>query len=1412
MNTEFYPLTMPQQNIYSQETVAPFSDVNVLFFVIKAKGILEHPPLEQAVNLFLEKNEAARIRIKTVEGQPMQRIEPYEFVPLAQVDLKGKSEAEQEECFREWGHTPFVLEEALVDFKLVLLSDTESGLYCKFHHIWCDGWCTGLIWSEIFSNYAALLSGKTPEYSHPSYEQYLQDALSNSLPDSSADRDFWRKNLSDLTQGGFAGVEKQGEFSSSRRVFSLSAELSDNIRRFASENGLKPYVVFMAAMCAYHYRSLNCPDVILGMPRLNRDTDRERQLAGMFVVELPLRCKPLPRQNFLQLCHELAILAGNVTAHKKYPLAKITEDVQKEQTLARSLIDASVSYQKTEINPGADLPLEVWFGDPSHMTGRLTMHVLDLFAGGGYTVFYDYRKSIYDHQAVARLHDSLTLILEQGLTDPEKTMESFDPLGTEERRALDFVGGFDLPAACPEKTVLDLFRQQSPDAVAAMDGETPVTYWELELRSNQVANHLLKTGGQDGLTAIMLGRGIGVLISALGILKTGCGFLWLDPQYPRERLEYLLKDSGVKKIVTERQWLPLLPQGLELHLLSDTAQADNTPPAVTVLPQSLCYGIYTSGTTGRPKGVLLEHQGLVNLANPCSTALVHAIAEKGRAVLAIGSLTFDISVLEIFIPLLNGVSVSFAAEEESPALMAEHMIRHRVNVLFGTPSRIQAYLQEPRFREAVKGLDILMSGGEAFLPSLWRELHEINKTLRVFNAYGPTEATIIASEKEVSAGEESMGKPVEGTLARVVGTNGALAPFGVAGELFVGGVNLARGYQNLPEENRRCFLERDGRRFYRTGDLVRWNAAGELEYLGRLDSQVKLRGLRIELSEVEAALCSMPGIQSGCVLLKNLGSQAALVGYYTSLQKIHPNAVKDWVSQKLPYYMTPSLLVRLEEMPLTRSGKIDRTALEKLEAVPVAEYSPPETPVQEQLCAVLEKLLQRDSVGIDDNFFEIGGNSLLAAKLAVEAKAVGIPLEYGSVFQKPTVRGMSAETVQSNTKSENKNAEIITAFDYSQFNSLLHWKEDIRFGKLPPSILLTGSSGFLGLHVMRELIEGSHSRIYCLLRSKGKLTTEQRLKNLLFYYFDNNYEELFGNRIVIVEGDLTREGILSQPVDFDLAINCAADVSHFSYGDAMYRINAWGVGALAKLCRKKNAGLVHISTPTIGQFGLRGQTEELKSLTEEDFYFGQDLTNDYAASKFLGEREVLLEALEGLDAKILRVGNLQGRFSDGEFQINHGSNAFTARMKAFIKLGMAPKSLWDSSVDYSPVDFTAKLICLLAAAKTEQIIFHSFNDKPTAYSLVFEGLDQLGYPVRCATDEEYAGEIQKILESPEKRELLVDIISELDGSSGDHFDIGYTCGHTSRVLADSGFQWPRITPQYLQACLESLDQLGGFGL
>jgi nucleoside-diphosphate-sugar epimerase len=500
-------------------------------------------------------------------------------------------------------------------------------------------------------------------------------------------------------------------------------------------------------------------------------------------------------------------------------------------------------------------------------------------------------------------------------------------------------------------------------------------------------------------------------------------------------------------------------------------------------------------------------------------------------------------------------------------------------------------------------------------------------------------------------------------------------PVGVIGELYIGGAGLALEYFGNPELTKAAFVFVNGERFYKSGDLARFTESGEIEILGRNDGQIKLRGLRIEPGEIENQINAITGISSCAVVVKKIRSNEHLAAYYTAAREIPPEEIRDALSLSLTKYMVPTAFLQMERFPATPNGKTDIKALPEPKLLKSEDYEPPANQTEADFCEIFAALTGLERVGANDSFFDIGGTSLTVTQLTIEAMKKGFDIGYGDVFANPTPRQLSKLCGRTDGEIFGKDDD---GFDYTSINSLLKENtiESFTDGKQRElgNICLTGATGFLGIHVLYEFLKNERGAAYCIVRG-GKNDSVKRLKTLLVYYFSNSFDELFGSRIVVVEGDVTSnetyEKLRSLPID--TLINCAANVKHFSAGTDIEDINVGGVKCALDYCLEAGVRLIHISTASIAGMSVDGYPSPDTVLTEQMLRFGQDISNKYVRSKFTAERLVLEAcAVDGLDAKIMRVGNLMARASDGEFQANFNTNSFLGMLKAYSVIGSVP--------------------------------------------------------------------------------------------------------------------------------------------
>lgn len=602
---------------------------------------------------------------------------------------------------------------------------------------------------------------------------------------------------------------------------------------------------------------------------------------------------------------------------------------------------------------------------------------------------------------------------------------------------------------------------------------------------------------------------------------------------------------------------------------------------------------------------------------------------------------------------------------------------------------------------------------------------------------------------------------------------------------------------------------------YRTGDLAKYNDAGQLEYLGRIDTQVKLRGFRIELGEIESRASAFEGIRTVAAKVH----KDFLVLYYTSKNKIESSVLKAFLSQSLTEYMVPSVYMRLSEMPMTPNGKIDRKALPEPKRSK-EEFVAPETDREKEFCEIYEEVLGLEEVGVTDSFFDLGGTSLSAARIVAYAVSKEYPITYQDIFRTPSPRELAALTESGSNNEADINIltkqKQISEYDYTAINKLISYNSMENIKDLNPvdlgDIILIGATGFLGLHVLKAFIDNYDGNVTCLVRSGRYEYPEERLKNYLMYYFDDPMEEQFGKRIFCIEGDITIPESLEKiaEAEGETIINCAASVKHFVNNDLLDKVNYHGTEALIHLCEKTGKRLIQTSTVSVvgdvkNEYNVR--------FKESDLYVGQSLENDYLRTKFMAERELLAAVSEKrIKGCVIRMGNLVSRNSDGEFQMNFRTNSFMRSLRSFVVLKKFPYDALDENVELTPIDEAGNAVLKFASVGGDFTVFHALNNHVITMADVIFAMKGCGYEIETVSTEEFSEAVKIAAESGEDTESVLGIVayrnrnSENPGSENAEPDSRFS----NNVLMRCGFKWSITDNTYLEKMLSALDGLGFF--
>lgn len=1410
---EDYPVTQTQNGIFVECAANLNSTMYNIPYLFKLSSRVDTDRLKAAVEntinahpyiktrLFL--NETGDIRAARNDGsRPVVEVIQCDALPAA---------------------SELVLPYKMLDSSLyrarIYKTPSASYLFLDFHHIICDGTSEAVIVEDINSFY----EGRAVEAEgYTGFEAALDEERARGTDAYDRAKAYYDAVFSGCDADCLPVRDRNEPVPSVGRCEVACDVPLESIRAYCAKNNITMNAFFNGAF-GVMLAKFNYKDEALYTTIYNGRSDpRLSRAVTMLVKTLPVYCRTEGSRKITELLTDMKNQLMESMANDIYSFGEISRayDIK---------VDIIFAYQ------GSSFDFDTMGGEraESRILGldaaKSPISIDVLIREGRLVIACEYRADMYDESTLMGMAGCLSAIAREFL---QKTyIKEISMLSLRSEEEMEGFNATDYPVSFVP--VHELFENQvkihGSDTAFIAAGRR-LSYHELNAAANKIAHSLLEKGiGPEEAVGIILPRTTDVAAAEYGIMKAGGAFLPMLPDYPDDRIDYCLKDSGSRFVITTREikesrghlfenkpYTALTVEELLLH-----PEAEN--PGRRLPASSLAYIIYTSGSTGTPKGVMIEHRNLCNFVNANRLNYETAnFVSHGRTALSVASISFDFSLMEIHIPLCNGMAVCMAGEEEihNPLALFRLIMENKVDVMSGTPSFMASFVDLPQAGQALKGIRMYDLGAEAFPPSLYEKLHRVSPDAVIVNGYGPTEATISCISKVMDGkGAVTIGRPGANVRAYICDRDGNILPAGVRGELVICGDGVGRGYVNLPEKTAAVFITLKGRRAYRSGDLARYNREGEIEFFGRLDNQVKIRGFRVELDEIEAVMNDYPQISRSVVVVReNPKSGQFLCGYFTAPQQVDRNKLTEHMKRSLTYYMIPSVLIQLETLPLTPNGKINKKALPEPEfTMEERKYTAPVNELQRRLCGMFANAVGTDRVGIDENFFEIGGTSLSASKIAMRAMLENLPVAYGDIFDNPTVEMLERHILRqghSPSGSGEKQAEaVLEGENKALFYNKAQFVDEVSYTGTG-NVMLTGATGFLGIHVLREIISHTDAAVYCLVRRSGAMDIEQRLKNLLVYYFSDSMDELFGRRIYLIEGDITDMEAVSQLEKYDFAtvINCAACVKHFTNDDTLERINVQGVENLVAFCRKAGRRLVQISTVSIAGINVGGRFPREKVLYENELFFGQDLSNKYIDTKFRAERAVLEAAAnDGLDGRIIRVGNLMSRHSDGEFQINSITNGFMRNLRAYAAIGMFPVSQMDEIVEFSPIDCTAAAVRLLAGAGGRFTVYHACNGHKVEMGDVIEALNSCGIKIDVVREEEFTAALNKALGDERKNMLVSGLISYLSSDSGQSREyIGYNSSFTTKALYRLGFKWPITSGEYLRNAFEALDTLGYF--
>ena len=1404
------PLSQTQLGIYLDCRMDEASDKYNIPVLLKVSKAADAHRLADAIQKAVDVHPSMKCSIEPDESGSANMIAHADLKCEVVIEESNLSDEEIEEKIAK-EPVRFDLSQAPL-FRFRIIKNQESTyLFMVFHHILMDGTSLAVLMDDIERAYqhedVAAESYNLLQLAEDEKEKRGSGALSKAK--EVYDRIFQGVSLSSLPDPEKDSEETAGKAGAFE--WAISEVSPEEVCAFCKDNQFTENAFFTTAFAWLLAKLSGNEEALFAAIYNGRTRPETLRIMGMLVKTYPVYVNFEKGGNTKDTIREVQKLIQELTANDIYSFAEAARDYD----VNADILFAYQGDNFTGFTVAGEPALEI----PQPFEDAKEALSVDVWKKDtGYTVVMEYRVDLYRSKQIEWMCDLYGMIV-RGLLK-EESLTDIPLLSDGARKYLETVNDTDVNTAFrPVSRMLEEWAEKTPEHPAVITPSRKTTYRELNESANRISHALFDGGARGHIVSLMLPRSEQVYMVRQGILKAGGAFLSITPDYPDERVRIMAEESGSVILVVNEEILRergefLGTIGCRVVTVESLLKDERTENLeLTAEKDDLAYCIFTSGSTGKPKGVMLTQGNLFNFldANPKNPEILGYV-ERTSVSLALAAITFDVSIMEEFIPLTHGMTVCMTTEEEihNPAALSRFMLEHGVDMVSCTPSFLSNCIGLSVMKDALKYVASYDFGAEAFPAALYDKIIAINPDAYIMNGYGPTEATISCTMDQVTDPSLiTIGRPASNVRAYVLDGNGHILPPLVPGELIISGEGVGKGYVGRPDLTEEKFFTLEGRPAYRTGDVAAWTSDAKLRFHGRADNQVKLRGLRVELGEIENAINAVEGVFTSIVIMAGEENNRFLAGYFTASREISPDELKAEISKTLTPYMVPGVLMQLPEMPLTQNGKIDKKKLPKVEFVPAAaEYSAPENDVERDFCAWFAEVLNMEKVSADGNFFELGGTSLSASVIAMKAADKGYNIVYADVFKSQTPRLLAA-LVNNDEASEEEAPEIteIRSFDYSKLPLDANTEDrlqEIHKGETG-NILLTGATGFLGIHVLHEYLTTRTGDIYCLLRGDAP---DHRLKQLYFYYFDEDLNPYFTEgRITVINGDITDTDSLEKAKEypFDTLINCAALVKHFVKDDSLERINVQGVRNLIALCKEKGKRLIQTSTVSVAGEGMDGTPPRDFRLKENVLYRGQLLDNAYTLSKFKAEKAVLEAVSEGLDGKIMRLGNLMGRHSDGEFQVNYSSNAFIRTLASYKAIGAIPYSILNAVTDFSEIDMTAKAILLLAGTPKEFTVFHPVNNHVVTYADIVYSMREYGFTVESVEDSEFAVRMK----NAGNASSALSAYNTRDGAER-RYIIDQNCDFTTNALYRLDFKWPVSGEKYIIMMIKALDELTMF--
>ena len=1368
-----YDLSASQKSMYLLWKVNPKDTVYNIPFLWRLSSELNVMQLQRALSKLIERHEILRTQYVIDDNEVKQRIATHVLPDFEEVTTSLTNEQDIIQSFME----PFDLEQPSQMRVKYIHGPQQDYLFMDTHHSINDGMSNTILLSDL----NALYQDKSLPELKLQYKDYSEWMVHRDL---SKQRHFWLQQFENqvpiLNMPTDYPRPSIKTTNGNMLSFHYNHQIKQQLKSYVEQHQVTDFMFFASAIMVLLHKYTRQDDIAIGSvisARTHRDTEN---MLGMFANTLVYRGRPHDQKTWDQLMAEMKEMCLGAYEHQEYPFESLVNDLVDERDASHNpLFDVMLVLQNNETNHANFGHSQLTHIPPQSTTAKFDMSFIIEEDQDGYVVNIEYNTDLYKQETIHHIAEQLQMIIKHVISTENLKIQDID----ENDDLLIWLDKYvndcslDLPKNKSIQQLLhDVMKAKADDVALKMNGQS-MTYQELDDYSNSIAQTLIHNGIQKGeRVALLTERSFEMVASMIAVLKVGGSYVPIDVTYPDKRIEFIIKDAEVAAVLTYGKTISSHIPVIKIEDIDNTENNKRLNIEYAGNLEDDLYHIYTSGTTGKPKAVSVKQRNILNLV--CAWTKRLNLSDD-EVYLQYANYVFDASATDFYCSLLNGYPLVIATSvERTNTDLLEKLISQENITIASIP--LQVYNVMHHFY-----IPKVITGGATSTPAF---VQHISKHCDMYvNAYGPSENTVIASCWIYKKGDAipstiPIGKPLANVDIFIM-SGGKLCGVGIPGELCIAGESLTSGYLNRPELSAEKFIENPfgPGQLYRSGDLARLMPDGQIEFLGRIDKQVKVHGYRIELGEIENIINSVDTVTDSVVILAKQSEREVLHAYYVGSQE-DENHISQHLNQYLPKYMIPKTLTAISEIPLTGNDKVDESKL-PVPNVHKNKFAAPRNNIEREIAQIVSGVLDVSSMSIDDDFFEMGGTSLDAMVVVSKLKSNGIHITMQDVYQFKTVR-----YIANHTETRQALPEVVLPDHLPQLQSLVERRYQLKPQHLAQSslghVLLTGATGFLGAYLIDEMQDNA-DQITCIVRGHDINQAKTNLENNLNCYFDMAHVDKLMKHIDIVLADLSELDHLIIDSAIDTIIHAGARTDHFGDDETFFDVNVRSTQALIDLAKDKKAKLIYISTISVGTV-FKAHQDDI-SFSEKDLYKGQLFTSPYTKSKFYSEIKVLEAVNEGLAAQIIRLGNLTSASTGPLNMKNLTTNRFSIVMHDLLKMPFIGESISKAKVEFSFIDVTARHIIKLARSNAIPIIYHVYAPRSITMKQVIDNAK--GSEMTVVSDSEFEQKLHELG------------MHELIGlnSNGDNQISGVTDSNmTQTVMKELQGEWPHLSCQWLQ--------------